>query len=146
MQKILIIEDDKDIVYILKSILELEGYHISFALDGKEGLEMAKTEIPDIIILDLILPDIDGYEICKEIRRDASFEKTHIVMLTAKSGTMDELAGMIDGADDYIAKPFNPLDVVETIKYVLTRDDKEGEEEKKKKIDRLQTRLLFEEE
>jgi DNA-binding response OmpR family regulator len=146
MQKILIIEDDKDIVYILKSILELEGYQISFALSGKEGLEMAKTEIPDIIILDLILPDIDGYEICKEIRRDADFEKTHIVMLTAKSGTKDELTGMIDGADDYIAKPFNPLDVVETIKYVLTRDDKEGDEEKRKKIDRLQTRLLFEEE
>lgn len=146
MQKILIIEDDKDIVYILKSILELEGYEISFALSGKEGLQMAREKLPDIIILDLILPDIDGYEICKEIRGDSCFEKTHIVMLTAKTGTKDELTGMIDGADDYIAKPFNPLDVVETIKYVLSRDDKEGEEEKKKKIDRLQTRLLFEEE
>jgi len=146
MQKILIIEDDKDIVYILKSILELEGYQISFALDGKEGLLMAKREIPAIIILDLILPDMDGYEICKEIKKDLAFEKTHIVMITAKSGTRDELTGMIDGADDYIAKPFNPLDVVETIKYVLMRDDKEGEEEKKKKIDCLQTRLLFEEE
>jgi len=146
MQKILIIEDDKDIVYILKSILELEGYQISFALDGKEGLLMAKKEVPDIIILDLILPDIDGYDICKEIKADPVFGKTHIVMITAKTATRDELTGMIDGADDYIAKPFNPLDVVETIKYVLARDDREGEEEKKKKIDRLQTRLLFEEE
>ncbi len=146
MQKILIIEDDKDIVYILRSILELEGYQISFALAGKEGLEMAKNQIPDIIILDLILPDMDGYEICKEIKNDPAFEKTHIVMITAKTGTKDELTGMIDGADDYIAKPFNPLDVVETIKYVLSRDDKEGEEEKRKKINRLQTRLLFEEE
>ena len=146
MQKILIIEDDKDIVYILKSILELEGYQISFALSGKEGLSLAKKEVPDIIILDLMLPDIDGYDICKEIRADTTFKKTHIVMLTAKSGTRDELTGIIDGADDYIAKPFNPLDVVETIKYVLSRDDREGEEEKKKKIDRLQTRLLFEEE
>lgn len=146
MQKILIIEDDKDIVYILKSILELEGYQIFFALCGKEGLEMAKSQRPDIVILDLILPDIDGYEICKEIRGDPTFSKTHIVMITAKTGTKDELTGMIDGADDYIAKPFNPLDVVETIKYVLSRDDKEGEEEKRKKINRLQTRLLFEEE
>ncbi|MEK9149269.1 MAG: response regulator [Candidatus Desantisbacteria bacterium] len=146
MQKILIIEDDKDIVYILRSILELEGYQVFFALAGKEGLQMAKSQMPDIIILDLILPDINGYDICKEIKNDPAFEKTHIVMITAKTGTKDELTGIIDGADDYIAKPFNPLDVVETIKYVLSRDDREGEEEKRKKIDRLQTRLLFEEE
>lgn len=146
MQKILIIEDDKDVVYILKSILELEGYRIFFALNGKEGLEIARSEIPDIVILDLMLPDIDGHEICKKIREDPLFEKTHVVIVTAKTSTKDELRGMIDGADDYIAKPFNPLDVIETIRYVLSRDDKEGEEEKRKKISRLQTRLLFEEE
>lgn len=145
--KILIIEDDEDMIHILKSILELEGYEIAWAGDGEEGLRKIKEYNPDLLILDLILPKIDGNEVCRRIKKDAQLSKIPVIMLTAKGTTKDELEGIIDGAEDYIAKPFNPLDLIETIKYLLTKEDRASiEERRRKKINRLQTRLLFENE
>ncbi|HAW50568.1 TPA: hypothetical protein DCX16_06440 [bacterium] len=145
--KILIIEDDEDMIHILKSILELEGYEISYAEDGEKGLLMVEEIIPDLIILDLILPKVDGNEVCRRIRKNTEFSGIPIIMLTAKGTTRDELEGIVDGADDYITKPFNPLDLIETIKYLLTTKEAiDMEERKRKKINRLQTRLLFENE
>ncbi|MEW6482634.1 MAG: response regulator [bacterium] len=148
MDKILIIEDDEDMIHILKSILELEGYEIIYASDGEEGLLKAEEHNPSLIILDLILPKIDGNEVCRRIKKDAVLSKTPVIMLTAKTTTRDELEGIMDGADDYITKPFNPLDLIETIKYLLTETKEivSGEERRRKKINRLQTRLLFENE
>ncbi|MEW6103414.1 MAG: response regulator [bacterium] len=148
MNKILIIEDDEDMIHILKSILELEGYEIIYAGDGESGLLKAEEYKPTLIILDLILPKIDGNEVCRRIKKDATLSKTPIIMLTAKTTTRDELEGIMDGADDYITKPFNPLDLIETIKYLLTgtKDITDSEERRRKKINRLQTRLLFENE
>ncbi|MEW6679963.1 MAG: response regulator [bacterium] len=148
MDKILIIEDDEDMIHILKSILELEGYEIIYASDGEEGLLKAEEHNPTLIILDLILPKIDGNEVCRRIKKDAVLSKTPVIMLTAKTTTRDELEGIMDGADDYITKPFNPLDLIETIKYLLTETKEivSQEERRRKKINRLQTRLLFENE
>lgn len=145
--KILIIEDDEDMIHILKSILELEGYEIAYARDGEDGLSKAKEYNPDLIILDVILPKIDGNEVCRRIKKDVELSKIPIIMLTAKGAIRDELEGIMNGADDYITKPFNPLDLLETIKYLLTSEDLgDVEERRRKKINRLQTRLLFENE
>jgi DNA-binding response OmpR family regulator len=147
MKKILIIEDDKDMVHILKSILELEGYKTVAASDGKEGINAVKREMPDVIVLDLILPKMDGNEVCRRIKRDPELCKIPVIILTAKGTTRDELEGIMDGADDYITKPFNPLDLIETIKHTLEKEDTAViEERRRKKINRLQTRLLFEDE
>ncbi len=145
--KILIVEDDEDMIHILRSILELEGYEIAYAGDGEEGLKAIGEYKPNLVILDLILPKIDGNEICRRVKKDPELSKIPIIMLTAKGTTRDELEGVMDGADDYITKPFNPLDLIETIKYLLSREDIINlEERKRKKINRLQTRLLFENE
>lgn len=145
--KILIVEDDEDMIHILRSILELEGYEIAYAGDGEEGLKAIGEYKPNLVILDLILPKIDGNEICRRVKKDPELSKIPIIMLTAKGTTRDELEGVMDGADDYITKPFNPLDLIETIKYLLSREDIINlKERKRKKINRLQTRLLFENE
>lgn len=145
--KILIIEDDDDMIHILKSILELEGYEIAYSRDGEDGMKKIKEYNPNLLILDLILPKIDGNEVCRRIKKDPELSKIPVIMLTAKGATRDELEGIMDGADDYITKPFNPLDLIETIKYLLTKENFVNiEERKRKKINRLQTRLLFENE
>jgi len=145
--KILIIEDDEDMIHILKSILELEGYEVAYSYDGEDGLKKVAEYTPNLIILDLILPKIDGNEVCRRIKKDPKLSKIPIIMLTAKGSTRDELEGIMDGADDYVTKPFNPLDLIETIKYLLSKEDIINlEERKRKKINRLQTRLLFENE
>lgn len=145
--KILIIEDDEDMIHILKSILELEGYEIAYASDGEEGIRKINEYKPNLVILDLILPKIDGNEVCRRVKKDAELSKIPIVMLTAKGAMRDELEGVMDGADDYITKPFNPLDLIETIRYLLSEESVGNiEERRRKKIARLQTRLLFESE
>ena len=98
---ILIVDDDKDIVQTVKGNLELDGYEVLCAFDGRSGLDMAKKYRPDLIILDLNLPDIDGIKACQIIRREFDFP---IIMLTARDGTSDMVLGLEYGADDYIVK------------------------------------------
>lgn len=115
---LLIVDDDADIVQTLKGNLELDGYRVLSAHDGRHGVDMTKKHHPDLIILDLNLPDIDGIKACQIIRREFDFP---IIMLTARDGVSDTVLGLECGADDYVVKPFNFLELSARIKAILKR-------------------------
>jgi DNA-binding response OmpR family regulator len=115
---ILIVDDDKDIVQTIRGNLELDGYRVICAFDGRNGLQAIKAQAPDLVILDLNLPDIDGIKACQFIRREYDFP---IIMLTARDGVSDMVLGLECGADDYMIKPFNALELSARIKAVLKR-------------------------
>jgi DNA-binding response OmpR family regulator len=115
---ILVVDDDKDIVQTIKGNLELDGYEVLSAYDGRTGLDMTKTYRPDLIVLDLNLPDIDGIKACQIIRREFDFP---IIMLTARDALSDKVLGLECGADDYVVKPFNFLELSARIKAILKR-------------------------
>jgi len=116
--KILIIEDEANIAQVLRLYLEQAGYSVLTAGDGVAGLELHAREHPDLIILDLMLPALDGIEVCRRIR---SWANTPILMLTARQGEEDRIAGLDMGADDYLVKPFSPREVVSRVKAILRR-------------------------
>lgn len=116
--RILVVDDDKDIVQTIKGNLELDGYEVLTAFDGKIGLHIAKTTRPDLVILDLNLPDIDGIKACEIMRREFDFP---IIMLTARDGVADKVLGLECGADDYMVKPFNYLELSARIKSIFKR-------------------------
>lgn len=116
--KILIIEDEANIAQILRLYLELAGYTVLAASDGVAGLELHAREHPDLVILDLMLPALDGMEVCRRIR---AWANTPILMLTARQGEEDRIAGLELGADDYLVKPFSPREVVSRVKAILRR-------------------------
>ncbi|MDM8536985.1 response regulator transcription factor [Desulfobacterales bacterium HSG17] len=118
---ILVIDDDKDIVQTIKGNLELDGYDTLSACDGRTGLDLVRNHRPDLIILDLNLPDIDGVKACQIIRREFDFP---IIMLTARDGLSDKVLGLECGADDYVVKPFNFLELSARIKAILKRAEK----------------------
>ena len=115
---VLIVEDEKGIVDILRFNLEKEGYAVLTAYDGETGLALAQEKNPDIILLDVMLPKLTGFEVCQQIRE---FSSVPIVMLTAKGEDMDKILGLEYGADDYITKPFNILEVKARIKAIMRR-------------------------
>ena len=119
MEKILIIEDEPDMLMGLKDNLEFEGYTVCTARDGLEALALAQKEKPELIVLDLMLPKMDGYEVCKRIRARGS--TVPIIMLTAKSQEVDKVLGLELGADDYITKPFSVRELSARIRAVLRR-------------------------
>ena len=116
--RILVVDDDKDIVQTIKGNLQLDGYEVLTAFDGKVGLHIAKTARPDLVILDLNLPDIDGVKACEIMRREFDFP---IIMLTARDGVADKVLGLECGADDYMVKPFNYLELSARIKSIFKR-------------------------
>jgi two-component system alkaline phosphatase synthesis response regulator PhoP len=116
--KILAIEDEKDIVRLLKYNLEKEGYIFLSSYDGLSGLELAKKEKPDLIILDLMLPKLDGMEVCREVRKES---QVPIIMLTAKKEELDRIIGLELGADDYVIKPFSVRELMARVKTILRR-------------------------
>lgn len=115
---ILVVDDDQDIVQTIKGNLELDGYAVLTAFDGRTGLDIARNDRPDLMILDLNLPDIDGIKACQIIRREFDFP---IIMLTARDGISDKVLGLECGADDYIVKPFNFLELSARIKSIFKR-------------------------
>ena len=115
---ILVVDDDRDIVQTIKGNLELDGYKVLTAFDGRRGLDAARKNRPDLMILDLNLPDIDGIKACQIIRREFDFP---IIMLTARDGISDKVLGLECGADDYIVKPFNFLELSARIKSIFKR-------------------------
>jgi DNA-binding response OmpR family regulator len=119
MEKILIIEDEESILMALTDDLGLEGYEIETATDGLKGLEMAKKKRYDLIILDIMLPKMDGFEVCRQLRQVGM--GTPILMLTAKSQEIDKVLGLELGADDYVTKPFSPRELLARIKAILRR-------------------------
>ena len=118
-RKILITEDSPTILEILKSVLVEEGYEVIAAADGQQALNLAKTEKPDLIILDLMLPKIDGYKVCRMLKFDEKYKNIPIIMLTARTKESDEKLGKEVGADAYIKKPFEPEMMIDEIKKLL---------------------------
>lgn len=118
--KILIIDDEVDLVETIRFPLELDGYQVLAASNGEEGLHLARKEKPDLIILDLMLPKIDGYKICRFLKFDEKYKHIPIIMLTARSQEKDRLLGQETGADEYITKPFDLDDLVNKIKKYLS--------------------------
>ena len=116
--KILVIEDEANIAQLIRLYLEQAGYSVVIASDGVAGLEMHAREHPDLVILDLMLPALDGMEVCRRIR---AWANTPILMLTARQSEEDRIAGLDMGADDYLVKPFSPREVVSRVKAILRR-------------------------
>ena len=127
-QTILVIDDEKDIQKLLQYNLEKEGYQVLAAKTGEEGLELAKTKRPDLVILDLMLPGIDGIEVCKLLQADKNTKTIPILMLSAKSAEVDQILGLELGASDYITKPFSVKVLLVRVKSAL-RKAESGKEE-----------------
>ena len=132
--KVLIVEDDPNISQLLQLYLEKEGFETLVAQDGGQGLSTFQAENPDLVLLDIMLPVMDGWTVCKRIRESA---KTPIIMMTAKGETMDKVNGLEMGADDYIVKPFEMKEVLARIHAVLRRYDTGEAEQKKLSFDKL---------
>jgi two-component system alkaline phosphatase synthesis response regulator PhoP len=120
-KKILIVEDDPGIQLSLKDELESEGYVVSTANDGEEGLQRFQEKRPDLVILDIMLPLLNGYEVCKKLRQDGS--KTPIIMLSVRDKEVDKVLGLELGADDYVTKPFSLREVVARVRALLRRTE-----------------------
>ena len=126
--KILIVDDESNIVELIRLYLEKEGFFTVSAKNGTEALAKFRSENPDLIILDIMIPEPDGWQVCREIRRSSNVP---IIMLTAKSETYDKVLGLELGADDYLTKPFEAKELVARVKAVLRRTEtKEGEQKK----------------
>lgn len=119
VEKVLVVDDEPSIVTLLKFNLEKAGFSVITAEDGRLGLEMAMEEKPDLIVLDLMLPGMDGMDVCKTLRQEKV--KTPILMLTARDDEFDKVLGLELGADDYLTKPFSPREVVARVKAILRR-------------------------
>ncbi len=119
--KILIVDDEKDIVIPLKTSLESDNYNVVDAYAGYEAIEKAHFEIPDLVLLDIGLPDMDGYEVCGKIRKDPLTRLVPVIMLTGRDGIDSKVEGLDGGADDYITKPFNLDELKARIHAVLRR-------------------------
>jgi two-component system alkaline phosphatase synthesis response regulator PhoP len=119
--KILIVDDEPDILEFMQYNLEKEGFEVFLASSGKQALEVAKRELPDLIILDVMMPGMDGIETCRELRNDSRLRDTIIAFLTARNEDYSQIAGFESGADDYIAKPIKPRVLISRIKALLKR-------------------------
>ncbi len=124
-ESILVVDDDKEIVRLVRSYLEKAGYEVFIAYDGETALHTLRREKPDLLILDLMLPDRDGWDIARLIRADTYLAATPIIMLTARVEDSDKIVGLEIGADDYITKPFNPQEVVARVRALLRRSNLE---------------------
>ncbi len=120
-ETILIVEDEKDIVKMLDYNLKKEGYKTLVANDGEDAIDAANTKHPDLILLDLMLPSIDGLEVCKQFKLERKTASIPVIMLTAKAQESDKVLGLELGADDYVTKPFSPRELIARIKAVLRR-------------------------
>ncbi|HHV71263.1 MAG TPA: response regulator transcription factor [Clostridia bacterium] len=124
LEKILLVDDEVSIVEFVKINLERAGYEVIAAYDGNEAIQLAKRERPALIILDIMLPGLDGFEVLREIRK---FSNVPVIMLTAKGEDIDKILGLELGADDYLTKPFNPRELTARVKAILRRIDKQNE-------------------
>ena len=126
MGKILIVEDEENIRQLVRYNLEKEGFQVVEAPDGLQGLKMVKLEKPDLVLLDLMIPAIDGLEVCRTLKGNPNTAALPIIMLTARSEEIDKVIGLELGADDYMTKPFSPRELVARVKAVLRRTQKDA--------------------
>jgi len=117
-QTVLVVDDERNIVQLAKLYLRNEGYQVETASNGREALEKVKQTVPNLVLLDLMMPEMDGWEVCRQLRRDGDVP---IIILTARTDDVDRVVGLELGADDYVTKPFNPRELVARVKAVLRR-------------------------
>jgi two-component system phosphate regulon response regulator PhoB len=122
MEHVLIVEDEIDIAHLVSFNLERAGYKVTIAGDGREGLERALQEQPTLVVLDLMLPGMDGYQVLKEMQRDSRTHAIPVLMLTAKSQVDDRIKGLELGADDYLTKPFSPKELILRVQAIIKRN------------------------
>ena len=127
MARILVIEDEKDIQDVLEYNLRQAGHKVNLASTGHDGLRLAREKRPDLVLLDLMLPDISGTEVCKALKQDASLRDTQVVILTAKGEEIDRVVGFELGADDYVVKPFSVRELVLRVQAILRRASTDSE-------------------
>ena len=135
-ETVLVIEDEADLREVLTYNLRREGYRVFASASGTEGLERLRETSPDIVLLDLMLPDLDGIEICQRIRRDPQRKRTPVIMVTAKGDESDVVLGLGVGADDYMTKPFSPRELIARVKAVLRRHTEDPEADEVETIER----------
>ena len=123
-QKILLVDDEKDILEFISYNLNKEGYEVLTALNGRDGIEMARKFVPQLILLDVMMPEIDGMETCEELRKIGELDNTIIVFLTARGEDYSQIAGFKAGGDDYIVKPISPKVLISKIKALIRRKDR----------------------
>ncbi len=122
-KRILVVDDEIYIVHILEFSLTMEGYAVLTASDGEEALRIIEQERPDLVVLDIMMPKLDGYEVCKRLRQDDQFRTLPVILLSAKGRPIDREAGLSAGADDYITKPFSPRKLLEKMRELLDRQE-----------------------
>jgi DNA-binding response OmpR family regulator len=122
LKKILIVDDEADLVETVRFPLEMEGFNVLVSYNGEDALNQARKEKPDLIILDLMLPKLDGYKVCRLLKFDEKYKHIPILMLTAKTQEKDKILGMETGADEYITKPFEMDDLMEKVKAYLNKN------------------------
>ena len=125
--RILLVDDEPNILKMVGKRLEVEGYEVLTAMDGQEALKLAQTQAPALIILDVMLPKLDGYEVCTMLKHDTRSQHIPVVMFSAKAQDKDEKLGLSCGADAYITKPFKAQDLLATIQTLVSRPDHVGE-------------------
>jgi two-component system alkaline phosphatase synthesis response regulator PhoP len=127
--KILLVDDEPDILEILEFNLRKEGFEVATAENGQEGLKMAKEMKPDLIVLDIMMPIMDGVEVCRQLRANSDFDNTIITFLTAREEDYSQIAALDTGGDDYITKPIRPRVLISRVKALLRRNNRQEEEE-----------------
>jgi two-component system alkaline phosphatase synthesis response regulator PhoP len=120
-ENILIVDDEEDVLELIRYNLDRSGYHVETASSGEEALTKAREKLPDLVILDLMLPGIDGLEVCRQLKRDAKTDHIPVIMLTAKGEETDIVTGLELGADDYVTKPFSPKVLSARVRRILHR-------------------------
>jgi DNA-binding response OmpR family regulator len=135
--KVLVVDDEPEAVELVEFNLKQAGFDVAIAADGAEALKKARGLMPSLIVLDLMLPEVDGLEVCKMLRRDSATSKVPIIMLTAKAAEIDRILGLELGADDYITKPFSPRELVLRVKRILQRGQAPDQEQERLKFGEL---------
>ncbi len=126
-KNILVVEDDRALAGVLEYNLNSEGFNVSCAMDGQDALNQARSKAPDLVLLDVMIPVIDGVEVCRQLRSDPATRNTPIIMLTAKGEETDQVVGFSVGADDYVTKPFSVRVLLERVKALLRRNERNGD-------------------
>jgi two-component system, OmpR family, phosphate regulon response regulator PhoB len=128
MKNILVVDDEADILELVSMNLEANGFGVLHAMDGEAALEIARSSKPDLMILDIMMPKLDGYQVLEQLRKDSRIQNTPVLMLTAKGELTDRISGLEQGADDYLSKPFSPKELVLRVQNLLKRTQPRGSE------------------
>jgi CheY-like chemotaxis protein len=137
-KRVLVVDDEPDVLLLCRVNLEFEGYEVTEASDGVQAMERVRERRPDIILLDVMMPRMDGWQVLTELKSDPEFQDIPVVMLTAKVQDQDQIRGWTSGAAEYITKPFSPLSLSQVLEDVLSHDAAEEERRRKLVLEKLQ--------